>query len=204
MLLNTGTWGSKLTKIFAPVLESTPNILEKMVCETNVNEGIVINQAMCLPTAVFVQWRNEMKFIITMPPEHGVLLDSITQEPVSGGVPRSADSIVYAPDDDYQGFDSFAFQVLLGPSRTRACTINIGVDAENGDDYGDHEENSGQGGRNRPKSFMGRLFGYEYGREGSNKDDDYDGYGYADVEEGGVGRGENDKTGNTESETYSE
>ena len=59
MLLNTGTWGSKLTKIFAPVLESTPNILEKMVCETNVNEGIVINQAMCLPTAVFVQWRNE-------------------------------------------------------------------------------------------------------------------------------------------------
>ncbi len=154
------TWGSRLGPIFEPLLAEVPPVNTKLPCETGAKERQLLNLSVCMPTSIYVQWRNDAKYVITRMPIHGNLTHSATYDDcVTGVAIQDTDSVVYTPSDSLMkaGTDSFSYYVQLGGIHTKTCTISIScldsvemktrrpyvpANTENTDDYDDSEYGS--------------------------------------------------------------
>jgi len=149
------TWGSKVETLFSSLIGRIPSITEKLDCNTCDGDAVLLNLSICLNTSTFVQWKNDSRFIITVPPKHGYLtpyrpavastppvgaqdatgkmstIKAKAEEPkylTAGSVIADSDSVVYTPKANAEGNDCFTYVVQLGAIITKPCTLTITLD----------------------------------------------------------------------------
>jgi hypothetical protein len=161
------TWGSKLDTIFQSLVNICPPTLTHMECAAGVNESIMVNLARCMDPGVLLQYRDSMTFVMTHLPHHGDL------ENVDG----EEDGMLYTPNEDFQGEDTFTYVVKFGENPSNPCTIKVWVggdiDLEAGNnsdsddsDEDDEDESKHGGGLDKPtrdaamrRSTFARMIG---------------------------------------------
>jgi hypothetical protein len=108
------TWGSKLDSVFSPVFFTLPS-LSALQVKTMQDTPVSVKLSAGASKEVLTKWKDNLNFQVLHRPEHGTLNEYITTQ----------ESVVYTPDEGFNGSDYFTFRLNFGSLFTGFATVAI-------------------------------------------------------------------------------